>query len=123
MDSLLAIYKALEKHYYKLTAKRPDPELSLEVIDLLLPLYGADERKIQETIDEYFLTHEAMLHKIYDSADDDKTAISGFFYQPEALMILDRLEADQIGTRKKWNTKFPEEELESVATAFGISFD
>ena len=25
------LYKELERHYYKLTAKRPDPELSLEV--------------------------------------------------------------------------------------------
>ena len=38
------VLKALEKHYYKLTARRSDPEVSLDVIRALLPLYkqGAD---------------------------------------------------------------------------------
>src|SRR6266404_356548 len=50
VDSALALYKDLERHYYKLTAKRPDAELSLEVIRLLLPLYNGDVNQIAQQI-------------------------------------------------------------------------
>ncbi len=38
-------------------------------------------------------------------------------------MIYERLETDQLATRKAWNERFPETELERVANTFGISFD
>ena len=40
LESGVELYVKLEAHYYKLTARRPDPELSLEVIRLLMPLMG-----------------------------------------------------------------------------------
>lgn len=121
VDSEVALFKDLERHYYKLTTKRPDAELSLDVIKLLLPLYQGEVYEIARRIEDFFTSHEAMLNTIYDQAEDWDA--SAFLYQPEALMIFERLEADQVALRKVWNEQFPESELERVANAFGISFD
>jgi hypothetical protein len=116
------LYKALERHYYKLTAKRPDTQLSLKVIGLLAPLYGGlDASAIGQLIDEFFTTHESTLYAVFAEAQEWR--VSAFFYQPEVLMIYERLESDQTSVRTAWNTEFPETELESIANAFGISLD
>jgi len=121
LEPQIELYKELEQYYYKLTARRPDPELSLQVISLLMPLYKIGEQEIAERIRDFFANHEQILHSVYDNAAE--LNVSAFFYQPEVLMICERLEADQLATRKIWNTRFPERELESIANAFGISFD
>lgn len=121
LDPAVELYKNLERNYFKLSAKRPDPELSLEVIKLLVPLYHLDLVQIAARIEDFFTTHEAVLHSIYKDAEEWK--VSGFLYQPEVLMILERLEADQLAIRKAWNTRFPETELERIANTFGMSFD
>ncbi len=115
------LYKALERHYFRLTAKRPDPALSLEVIDLLSPLYGLPTNEITDRIETFFASHEGILHSVY--AEADESAVSAMLYQPEILMLYERLEADQLATRAAWNSRFPERELERVANAFGMSFD
>lgn len=116
------LYKALERHYYKLTAQRPDVQLSLDVIALLLPLYGAlGLLEIRNLIDDFFKNHESVLHSVY--AEAEEWTASAFLYQPEMLMIYERLEADQVAARRVWNTRFPEPELERIANACGISFD
>ena len=121
MESGVELFKELEAHYYKLTARRPDPELSLEVIRLLLPLYGGSVGQIAQRIHEFFTSHEDVLHSVYRDAEEWKA--SAFLYQPEVLLIYERLEADQVAIRKVWNTRFPERELERIANTFGISFD
>ncbi len=117
----LELYKDLERHYYKLTSKRPDKELSLEVIELLIPLYSEEIHQIANRIDEFVAQNEKTLNAIYDGADEWHA--SAFLYQPEALMLIERLYEDSDATRTQWNTRFPEEELERVANAFGLSFD
>jgi len=121
VDSAIALYKALERHYFRLTARRPDTELSLEVIKLLLPLYDNDVKQITKQIDQFVASHESTITSVYDAAED--WAASAFLYQPEVLMILERLDASPIALRTEWNKQFPEGELERVANAFGISFD
>jgi len=115
------LYKELERHYFRLSAKRPDPELSLEVIRLLMPLYRANVQQIVQQIRDFFASHEDVLHSVYENAEEWKA--SAFLYQPEVLMIFERLEADQFSIRRVWNTRFPERELEHIANVFGISFD
>jgi ppGpp synthetase/RelA/SpoT-type nucleotidyltranferase len=118
----LSVLKALERHHFKLTTRRGDPEVSLEVIRLLSPLYTAEAGQIVASLDEFYASHEDVLHEVYGRAEElpDRSA---FLFQPEALMIYDRLQADQLGVRRVWNERYPEKELERVANAFGISFD
>lgn len=116
------ILKTLERHHYKLTTRRGDPETSLEVIRVLAPLYKQETRQIVAHLADFYATHEGVLREVYDRAQTlpDRSA---FLFQPEALMIYDLLEADPLATRKAWNQHYPEKELERIANAFGISFD
>jgi Uncharacterized protein conserved in bacteria len=121
LDPAIQIYKALEPYYFRLTSRRPDTSLSLMVIQLLMPLYGNNINEIFDLIDSYFENHHQELAHAYEHPDDQKA--SAFFYQPEALMILERLEADETQMRRQWQEQFPESELERVANNFGVSLD
>jgi len=95
--------------------------LSLTIINMLMPLYGNDVTEVAQRIAAFFKAHEEELVHVYEEADDWR--VSAFLYQPEALMLLDRLETDDLEMRRLWNEHFPEKELERVANAFGMSFD
>jgi ppGpp synthetase/RelA/SpoT-type nucleotidyltranferase len=116
----VVMLKSLEKHYWTLTSRRYNVELSLKVIRLLSPLYKSKPRQIVVHFREFFDEHAEVLTTVYSEAADDM-ARSAFLYQPEALMIYDLLDSKQIQTHHLWNTEFPERELERIATAFGIS--
>jgi len=115
------ILKALERNYYKLTVRRSDPELSLDVIRLLLPLYGREPTVIAEHLDKFFAENEELLHEVYTRAEllPDRSA---FLFQPEALMIFDLLRTERLSVRESWIEHYPVKELERVAVEFGISF-
>lgn len=115
------MYKALERHYYTFTTKRPDPVLSLEVIKLLLPLYKLTVPQIASELDKFVHARRDVLKYVYEEAEE--FTVSPFLYQPEVLMIYERLEADQLALRKAWIARFPESELQRIANALGISFD
>lgn len=131
MNSLLPnipgahLFKGLESLYYRLTAVKPNINLSLEVIELLLPLYrGESEEEImQRHVSPTFAAHEATLRHVYSDPDGDYSNASAFLFQPEALLLYDRLQNDPDGTLAVWNSKFPPKELERVAIAFGLSLD
>lgn len=116
------LLKSLERHYFKLTTRRGDPELSLDVIRLLMPLYGKDTKQIELHINNFYNECEDVMHEVYDQAEGSSNR-SAYLYQPEAIMIYDRLRSDSLGIREVWNEKYPENELERFANAFGISFD
>lgn len=118
----LDLLKSLERHYYKLTTRRGDPEISLELIRLLMPLYNKDSRQIASHLDQFYSEHEDVIREVYEQAESAPNR-SVYLYQPEALMIYDHLYTDSIAIRKVWNEHYPERELERIANAFGISFD
>jgi ppGpp synthetase/RelA/SpoT-type nucleotidyltranferase len=115
------IFGGLEKLYYMLASKRPNIELSLAVINLILPLYDeASPRDILERcVIPTFEKHRQELSEIYSNPDNDD--VSAFFFQPEALLIYDRLQFDRDQLLTKWNEHFPEKELDRVAMSFGFS--
>lgn len=118
----LTVLKALERNHYKLTVRRGDSELSLEVIRLLMPIYHLETSKIISRLDDFFVAHSDVLQHVYVQAETAPDR-SAFLFQPEALMIYDLLEADPLVVRRAWNERYPEKELERVANAFGMSFD
>ncbi|HZD50627.1 MAG TPA: hypothetical protein VE178_17925, partial [Silvibacterium sp.] len=124
-DPAVKVFKSLEPLYYMLSAQRPNVELSMEVIRLLLPLYGEGEQvdAISQRIANRFYSSEEMLKVVYSDPENLKTDTAAFLFQPEAMMIYDCLLIDRDQTLKHWNEKFPGEELERVATLFGISLD
>lgn len=95
-------------------------QADLEVIALLIPLYSTDAATVKHALDSFLHEHQNVLHAVHAEADD--FGASAFLYQPEVLMIYERLDGDQLAIHKTWNTRFPESELERVANTFGISF-
>jgi ppGpp synthetase/RelA/SpoT-type nucleotidyltranferase len=118
------IFKMLEPLYYQLTTRAPDSQLSLEVIKLLAPLYEQENIQIKPYIEDFFQQHRNFLMERYRQMQEptDATA-SALFFQPEALLIYDRLLNDEITFRRAWNQVFPERELEQFANDMGVAFD
>ncbi len=116
------VLRSLERSYYKLTAKPSDPELSIDVIRLLLPLYAAKPFDVTARLDKFFAENEALLHDVYAIAEQlpDRSA---FLFQPEALMIFDLLKQERLAVRDSWIEQYPFKELERIANAFGIALD
>lgn len=118
----IVLLKALERHYFRLTTRRGDPEMSLPVIKLLAPLYELEPQQVVAHLDEFLESRSGVLHHVYDHVADSQD-LGAFIFQPEALMIYDLLESDQATLKEMWTTQFPERELERIAIAFGISLD
>jgi putative GTP pyrophosphokinase len=119
----LSVLKSLERHYFKLTVRRSDPQLSLDVIRLLAPLYEQKTpAQIIEHLNDFFTKHEDVLQDVYGKAEEMPDR-SIFLFQPEALMIYDLLETDSLAVREAWSGHFPDRELERMANVFGFSFD
>jgi hypothetical protein len=118
----VALLKSLEKHYFTLTARRSNVELSLKVIRLLYPVYQSKPKQIAAHFREFFAERTDVLTTVYSDAEYDDGR-SAFLYQPESLMIYHLLETKPIATHDVWNSEFPERELERIATAFGISLN
>jgi len=116
------MFKALERHYYKLTSHKPDIELSLQVLNLLIPLYHADVHQITDKMEDFIKERSPFLAEIY-AQHLDSESVSAFTWQPEVLMIYERLVNDETAMRTAWNQVYPEKELERIANQFGISFD
>src|SRR5439155_5625611 len=119
----LRILEALQRQFWKLSARPWDKALSVEVIKVLRPLYR------DMTAGEWVLHFESFyderqqdLESIFDEQRDLPNR-SLFQFQPEVLMIFDRLSADPDTLQDIWNQHFPERELEKLATLWGVSLE
>jgi ppGpp synthetase/RelA/SpoT-type nucleotidyltranferase len=122
-EDAYVLLKALEKNYFKLTTRRPNPELSLNVIRLLLPRFdGQPIAEIIEQVNKTFEGRAKFLEHVYQDPDRQNDS-SAFLFQPEALMIYDRLLDDRDETLRVWNERYPSSELERVANNFGLALD
>lgn len=120
--SAITVLRHLERNYFQFASEPTNPDLSLVVINLLLPLYS-DQAEVGARIDDFVATRRDTIGTVFDSQRDVPQSRSAFFFQPEVLMLYERLEHDPLAVRERWSNVFPESELERVALAFGISFD
>lgn len=119
----IGVLRQLETYYFQFTSERGNPDLSIEVIKLLLPLYNMDAAAIGPLIDDFIQTRRQTISDVFQEQNALPERRSIFFTQPEVLMLYERLEHDSLGVRERWTTTLPLHELERVALAFGISFD
>jgi ppGpp synthetase/RelA/SpoT-type nucleotidyltranferase len=124
-DAAIEVFKGLERLYYSVASRPPDVELSIEVISLVLPLYGSVSPNdvLQNFVYPRFEQSKRELGQLYADPEVDSANASVFFFQPEAFLLLDRLHTDRDELHKKWNERFPEKELDRFATAIGFSLD
>lgn len=119
----LAVLRTLESYYYQFSAERGNPDLSLAVIKLLLPLYAMEPAAIGPVLDDFVRDRRTTISAVFEKENADPGHRSVFFTQPEVLMLYERLDHDSLGVRERWIELLPLQELERVALAFGISFD
>ena len=119
------LFRFLEPFYYRLTSRRPDTELSLQVLQLLLPLFSSRTLgEIESRLETFYNEKKAFFTERYKQAQEaSDVPHSPLLFQPEAIVLYERLLHDELGLRKAWNTLFPETILESFANEMGRSFD
>jgi putative GTP pyrophosphokinase len=119
-DPVVAILVALERQYYRFSNFQPDVELSLQLIPPLLATYGESSNAVALRIQAFVDAHEGTLREIYQQADRERS--SPLLWQPEALMLYERLDYDEHALRSALVDILPEPELEKLALEFGYSF-
>ncbi len=121
------LLQVLEQHYYTVASRRPNLELSVEVLDALMPLVPQDDIGAFATaLSEFLNTKHDVIEKVYGKAlelGDDNAETPAFLFQPEVLLVYNLLSSARDKTRKVWNENYPDRELERIANAFGVSFD
>jgi len=119
----IGVLRQLETYYFQFTSERGNPDLSIEVIKLLLPLYNMDVAAVGPRLEDFIRAHRETINAVFQQQTELPERRSVFFSQPEILMLYERLDYDSLAVRERWTTSFPLHELERVALAFGISFD
>ena len=124
-DDLAApILRVLERHYYTLSTRRPDSELSLRLVRQFMSLYDKPPVEAAVDLDAFLNTNHSDLENIYSVATQEAPPeLAALLYQPEALLIYERLINDAVSIKSAWNETYQEKELERIANTFGISFD
>jgi hypothetical protein len=118
------LLRFLEPYYFSLTSKRPDYELSLDILEVLAPLYGAEINITKDLLRSFITKHQVFLNDLYSlKQKPGATNVSPLFFQPEALVIYERLKDDIVALRSAWTLHFPENELEGLASTFGVNTD
>lgn len=113
----------LDRYYYRLTSRRPDNELTLLILQRLLPELKVDAAYVADggQLDRFLAGEFEGLAVAYDQVQSVDS--SGLIHQPEALFLFERMTVDALGLQRAWNTYFPPKELERLGPFFGISFD
>jgi hypothetical protein len=119
----IGLLKQLESNYFQFASERGNPDLSIEVIRLLLPLYGAEGTAVGPQLQDFISARRETIMNVFNEQRGIPQKRSVFFSQPEVLMVYERLEHDALAVRERWSGTFPDSELERIALAFGISFD
>jgi ppGpp synthetase/RelA/SpoT-type nucleotidyltranferase len=114
------VLRALEPQYFKLSARPGNAELSIAVIHVLLPLYAPPPQDWAGYFANIFAKHRKELEAVLKTEDPNQSA---FLFQPEILLILDRLRMDPDGLREAWDEHFPHQELQRLAVKFATPFE
>lgn len=111
----------LEECFFRFAVGDHDQELSLEVLNLLSPLLphtGSATPVISEWVDE----KSKNLQEVYTVYENFRDRWA-FLFQPESILLFYLLELDRFSLVELWVQRFPFDELEGLAAAWGISLD
>lgn len=115
------LLRELERWFYRLTARRFDRDLSLEILQVLKDAYSESERAgFGKMLDEFAGTNLSKLEMIYARYRDDERC-SPLLFQPEALMVFERLTRDQFRLKEAWLARLPEVLLRDLGAIWGVA--
>lgn len=103
---------------FSLVARQYDAELSRDVIEHLLPLCDCEPEEVLKRIEECVQANESMLRDVFTRYRESSER-SIFLYQPECLLILERLENANLALEARWRQRYPMVELDKLATILG----
>jgi ppGpp synthetase/RelA/SpoT-type nucleotidyltranferase len=113
------VLSELEQHFYQFAARPYDRELSFDIIGALERLYDAGERDgFGELMRRFVESNHAKLVELFAAYRDDDRC-NPLLFQPEALMVFERLERDPFRLREAWTASFPLLLLENLAMIWG----
>ena len=115
-----AVLDILSTKFHAFDARRFNRELSMEVIGALMSLYSDDElAAYDELMSQFVDSNRSELQQIYgDYANDDRHPL--LLFQPESLLVFERLEKDRFQLRDAWEDALPLEFLEKMASVWGV---
>jgi ppGpp synthetase/RelA/SpoT-type nucleotidyltranferase len=124
--AVVRLLQVLETHYYMVASHQPNLELSVEVLDTLMPLVKGDVNVFAQQLNDFLSAKHSVIEQAYANAmalglENEK--ITAFLFQPEVLLVYKLLNSNPDDTRRTWNETFPERELERIANTFGVSLD
>lgn len=111
------ILRVLGGFFYSRIAAWYDNEMSHYFLNGVSSLYNSGEDIIR-ILDEFIEKHGDEIASIATKRQDVL-----FFSQPEIVVILERLENKRFMLEKYWASKYPIDQLEAVANAWGKSLD
>jgi ppGpp synthetase/RelA/SpoT-type nucleotidyltranferase len=111
----------LERWFYRLTARGFDRDLSLQILRVLKNIYSNSERtSFGKLLDDFVSAHLDLLQEIYTRYRNDDRC-SPLLFQPEALLIFERLTSDQFQLKEAWLQSLPETLLRDLASIWGVA--
>jgi len=109
---------ALDPFFLQLARRDFDRELSLDVLENLRPLYGTIESQFVQVLTNFLRKEDRKLRHIYREYADDARC-SPLLFQPEALVIFERLESAPVALRQQWDAHYPSDLLDDLARIWG----
>jgi ppGpp synthetase/RelA/SpoT-type nucleotidyltranferase len=119
----MGLLQGLERHFYRFTGERFDSELSLQVLDNILMSYdSADRSRVSFIIEEFVEAYATKLQSIFSEYENilDRPLL---LFQPESLVLFERLDRNPHTLEEIWTAHYPREELERLSIAWGRPLD
>jgi hypothetical protein len=93
------------------------------ILPALAELTGLPADRIHpELVGPYIAEHESELKALYADYENDDRA-NPLLFQPEALLIFERLANDRYRLRQVWPPSVPESVLSALARTRGVVYD
>lgn len=117
----MAVLAPLDNEIVRFTSRRPDRALSAIVVPPIVRLHDTPVDDVYRDVLKPFIdAREARLRALFDGYRDDERA-NPLLFQPEALLIFERLENDPDRLREAWPVdRLPVDLLESLGTVWGV---
>jgi ppGpp synthetase/RelA/SpoT-type nucleotidyltranferase len=117
----MLVLSKLDNLIVRFTNRRPDPAFSALSVPTLARLYNCPpEQIVERAIQPFIQSAHAQLEAIYTNYRGDDRA-NPLLFQPEALLIFERLEHDRDRLAERWpDDALPRELLDSMAAIWGV---
>ncbi len=118
-----ALLAELEKMFYQLTARRSDRELSIATIRGLRAAFSpSDNRAIVGVLTTFVESNWRKLEQIYQQ-QAELVVRSPFIFQPESIMIFERLKTAPMLLQDRWRHLYAQDYLAPLGLLFGVAID